>query len=868
MRIYRASAMVWLGMVLLGAAGVHAAAPGPPTGLLCELSAVPLGIESETPSFSWIVNDADPDEIQSAWQIEVRHLGESGGGVAWDSGRVESAQSANVAYAGVPLLTFEVYEWRVRTWDRDGNQGAWSEPQRFLTRLKELWNAKPIWAEGDSRFALVRREVTLPDLPIEWAYACVSARDTSATRQYVYRLRINGKEIGVGPARGFDGRVPYNVFDVTEALEAGKENVIAAIGYSADPEKDFILQLHVHYRDGSLARYVTDESWKALPADDIYNMGKNYFTYYEAGPENIDATKMPIGWDRAGFDDSAWPAAVARPEETRRALYKALVAQPMRNIELHEIEPARVVRKDDGSIFFDFGRQIIGGMKITLTGKVGGEFAVWLGEEKEGEDTVRYRARTKVTYDETWTLRDGEQTIENFGYRGCRYGELVPAEGVDLAGAKIRAVAMRYPFDDDAAAFESSDPILNEVWELCKYSIKSTALDVYQDCPTRERGPYEGDALINQMSHYAMDREFAIARYSGEYLYYVPTWPTEYKQQSLMMAWEDYMATGNRDSLARHYDVLSGKTLRERMNEQGLVEKPAKNDLVDWPVSTRDGYEFTTINTVINAFNAAGLDRLADIAGVLGKDTERDAARAEAEGARAAINKHLYDAEAGRYRDGLESRHHAAHANFFPLALGLTPEAERARVGEYLAGRGMACSVYGAQFLLEALYEAGEDEAARALMTATDNTSWHNMIHGLGATVVTEAWNPESKPNMSFAHAWASAPANIIPRRLMGIRPLEPGYKKVIVRPQAGGLESARLKLPTIRGTIEMALRQGGGRTEIELTLPANMTAEIWVPARPGAVVRVDGVESKGRAEEGYVVIENVGSGKKVFSAE
>ncbi len=847
------------GMILLGGlAGAQAAAPQAPGGLLCELSPEPLGIENLTPSYSWIVNDEDRDELQSAWQIIVTR---AAGEVAWDSGRVASAQSTSVRHGGAPLAPGEVYHWRVRSWDRDGNESPWSEPQRIVTALKDRWQATPIWSAEPSSFTLLRRELTLEDRPIERALAFVSGRDTHASRQYVYRLLVNGGEVGVGPARGFDGQVPYQVFDVTDRLVAGEPLVLAAIAYSADAEKDFLLQLEITHTDGSRRTILTDGDWKALPADAIYNMNRRYFSYYEAGPENIDARRLPVGWENAGFDDSAWPKVATRP-----AFTETLVSQPMRNIELHEVEPARIVRKPDGSLFFEFDRQIIGSMKVTLAGRDGAQVAVRLGEETDGENSVRYNARTKVSYDETWTLREGEQTIGNFGYRGFRYGELVPVGGFELGEPRITAIVLRYPFDDTAADYESSDATLNEVWELCKYSIKSTSLDVYQDCPTRERGPYEGDALINQLSHYATDREYAIARYSAEYLYYIPTWPTEYKQQSVLMAWEDYLATGNADSLERHYEVLRGKTLEPFMNEAGLVVKPVKDDLVDWPVTTRDGYEFTTVNTVINAFNAAALETLAQIAGVLGHGDDRAAYEAKAALARGAIVRELYDPAAAQFRDGLESDHRAAHASFFPLALGLVPEAEQARVGQVLAAGGMACSVYGSQFLLDGLYRAGLDEAALGLMISTEPTSWHHMIHGLGATVVTEAWTPESKPNMSFAHAWASAPANVIPRRLMGILPLEPGYGKVLVRPQTGGLEWARLKLPTIRGTIEMAFRDGGEGMQIELALPANMTAEVWVPAPAGASVRVDGEPRAGRREVEYVVFDNIGSGRHTFA--
>src|SRR5690606_37460068 len=93
----------------------------------------------------------------------------------------------------------------------------------------------------------------------------------------------------------------------------------------------------------------------------------------------------------------------------------------------------------------------------------------------------------------------------------------------------VEAAVLKLPWRADDAAFESSDPDLDRVWEFCRYSIEATRLDLYQDTPTRERGPYEGDAIINQRSEYATQRSYALARYSTSYLVRRPTWPAEYR---------------------------------------------------------------------------------------------------------------------------------------------------------------------------------------------------------------------------------------------------------------------------------------------------------------------------------------------------
>jgi alpha-L-rhamnosidase len=850
---------------LLAASCGWAAALQQPTGLLCELSAEPLGIEDFTPAFSWIVNDPQLDAVQTAYQIQVHHGLGSNRSLVWDSRKTASSRSIAVPYRGAQLQPGQIYTWTVRTWNGDDEAGPYAEPQLFVTGLKDTWSSRPIWGSADWTFVYLRQTIRLSDKPIEKALAFVSGRDTEPARQYVYKFYVNETAIGLGPARSYGDKVPYNVFDITEPLQAGGKNVLGAICFSSGRAKAFIAEVKVFYKDGTVETFGTDERWRAKNADPYYNMGPKFFWYYQAGPEHIDARNEPKGWLTVEYEDSDWNIVRVLPRAAEQ-----LFAQPTRPVQMHEVRPVLMHKKAEGHYFFDFGKEIVGCVRLAVVGTEGRQIEVRLGEELAGEKTVRHKARTGVTYAEKWTLRQGSQVIENFGYRGFRYGELLhmPTDEFTLS-----AVVLQYPFDDQAAAFDSADATLNEVWALCHYSIKATNIDLYQDCPTRERGPYEGDAYINMLSHYAADREYAFARYTNEYLYHRPTWPTEYKQTCLLMAWADYMATGDAKSLRRCYDILQTKTLSRFINAEGLVEKhDSDNDrvLVDWPASYRDGYEFTPINTVTNAFHYKAVQLLAQIAEELGCTEDARRYAAEAKKVKTAINTCLLDAHSGIYRDGRDSAHSAAHANFFPLALTVTPADKRKLVADFLVDKGMVCSVYGAQFLLEALYNADRDGAALALMTSTEMHSWYHMIHRLGATITTEAWDPSGKPNMSYAHPWATAPLNIIPRRLFGIEPLEPGYGKIRIRPQTGGLEWAVIKLPTIRGTIQAAFRDRADCFELDITLPATMTAVVYLPIPKNSdrpCVLMNGTPAEAVQSDRWWVIEAVGSGSRRFES-
>ena len=395
------------------------------------------------------------------------------------------------------------------------------------------------------------------------------------------------------------------------------------------------------------------------------------------------------------------------------------------------------------------------------------------------------------------------------------------------------------------------------MWNICRYSIKATSFaGVYVD-GDRERIPYEADALINQLGHYCTDQEYTMARYSVDYLCHNATWPTEWILQALMLAWNDYLYTGDPSLLQKDYDILKARTLLALQDSTGLLTTRRGGqtsellrscgyygreirDIVDWPQSgalgigkeepgEADGYVLNEYNTVVNAFHYEALRLMSLIADALGNDDDKKLFSAEAESVRETVNRMMYDKAKGRYRDGIGTDHCSLHASMFPLAFGMVPEKEVPRVVHYIQSRGMACSVYGAQFLLEALYQGGMADYALQLLTATGFRSWHNMIQN-GSTITLEAWDSRFKPNLDWNHAWGAAPANIIPRYLMGIRPLEPGCRRMLIQPQPGSLRSAEIQVPTILGPVKASFTQEDGLFTLDADIPPGCTAQVVLP--------------------------------------
>jgi hypothetical protein len=190
------------------------------------------------------------------------------------------------------------------------------------------------------------------------------------------------------------------------------------------------------------------------------------------------------------------------------------------------------------------------------------------------------------------------------------------------------------------------------------------------------------------------------------------------------------------------------------------------------------------------------------------------------------------------------------------------PQERIAQVAEFIKSKGMACSVYGAQYLLEALYAAGEGDAVLALMTNQTDRGWWHMINRVGTTISLEAWDNKYKPNQDWNHAWGAAPANIIPRCLMGVEPIEPGWRRLRIRPQPGSLSFATLDIPTVRGDVHVDFQNEAQRFILNVRIPGNTTARIELPLRKDmTALTLDGVPYEPQIQDNYLVLEPVEGG-------
>lgn len=796
----------------------------------------PVGLKAERMKFAWRL----PAGMANQEQYEIRTWRESS-----DLERVELKQAGKspeaFAFWDAPeIWTHESQwlSWQVRCQDGTGRWTGWSEEARAYLRGASM--APTRWL-GGAGYHFLRKVFELGDPPIARAALVVAADAHSYAREHwdsmdepgkpaenwmfggshiKYRAFLNGELIALGPPRSVGSNPVAQGFDVTDQLVAG-ENTLGFI--ILGEARGVAAMLHIMDVEGNEYTVVTDPSWCALPAETIFRSfcwerpGMDHYFKGFAGPgvmpEHIDGSRWPNGWLEANFDDSSWERPVEHGEAG--GPYEDAGLPPY---EFRELAFQTARKLEPGRFCFDAGKQIFGSIRIELSKGVGGEIELRLGEELREDGSVRYRLRTENCYQEVWKLPPVPASLEHLGCRAFRYAEIIGLPE-DFPLENIKITVPEYPWDDTQSAFHCSNARLARVWDFCRYSIRATNFDIYTDCLSRERQPYEGDAYVTALSHYATQSDSLLARRTFEYLVNHPTWPQEWALMMPMLLWLDYWQTGD-PSLARRQAQTMWERLGPLLNGAGLVEQFPSPLLIDWPATTRDGYEFGPASAVPNAYLHEALRCMEHLLLLAARKGDAAKVNERASSLRRAFHESLFDGRESLYVDHVGSNHASFHANLYALRFGLVPMEHRARIVCYLARRGMVGSVFTAQFFLETLFAFGEARVAVDWMTRDGVPGWLAMMDVFGATIGMEAWSPEEKRNVSFGHPWASAPANVVASGLFGLRAASPGWKTFVFDPQPGGVASAELRLPTPHGMIEASWR-----TSADGTLSASVRA-------------------------------------------
>ncbi len=888
---------------VFGCAEVAAEPPSAPTHLRVCDAVNPVGI-GDTPYFGWYVNDADANEIQTAYRIVVASsLNTLNADAAdiWDTGAVKSRLQNHVAYAGAGLESDRCYFWKVQTWDRDGHAGAWSEPASFTVGLLDHagW-AGANWIRRETSdaddYTYYRRMVELPEKGIERATVYISGT-------HKYALYVNGDLVGKGPAYHYPQYQYYNAYDITSLLKSGESNLFAIFnhwfgGGQGRPasERGVIMKTIVHFADGTTAAIGTDgswrqsraEAWDANPPHRNRGEGVGYI-------EKIDARKLQPNWNAPSFDDSEWAYATVIGSHPT-APWTGTLTPDLTRIEEDEITPASITARKGGGYLIDLGKVYAGVPRIRFSGGSAGETVQMLGGYAVEEDDAIDTAQNQSTDMRYYAVLSGEDFVyEPVEYLGMRYFEIENAP-MPVTKENFSFVVRHSVMDVSASSFESPDDTLNAVWALMKHSLLTCAQEEFVDTPTREKGGFLGDVVIQStVAMPVMNERLLTQRALHEYLQSMEQhWPglgrlnavypnndgardiPDFTQSYPVWVWNYYMETGDLGFLTANYDRLKSITeyvYRHLDEESGLIcnlsggSGPYQYGIVDWPATMRFGYDMTAMRTVINGWAYADFDVVSKMAGVLGKSADEDLYRRRAAALKQAVNSKLRK-NSGVYVDGLnssgsKSSHVSQHANMLPLALGIVPEAARAKVLDVVKAQEMSVGMVTLPWLIRAIGEADEGEHLIRLFTDPDWNGWAQCLKR-GATCTWEAWDADTTGN-SQSHAWGASGLEGYVRYILGIRPLEPQYEKVLIKPLdfGGRLGSAGGNILTDRGSVSVSWKSSSSMYGMQLELPVNMTARVAVPKgrSPDPVVHVDGKPMRGTVEGNYVVVDGIGSG-------
>ncbi len=600
-----------------------------------------------------------------------------------------------------------------------------------------------------------------------------------------YKLYVNGKFVCQGPAPAYPANYKYNSVALSDFLTVG-ENIIAAHIYyqglinrvwvSGDNRCGLIADV---FANGEYL-FGTDETWLCSRAKEF--SGKIY-AYDTAFTENIDFRLIEKGWRELSFDDSAYSPAVCVSGEDY-----TFCDAPTPTVAVYDRAPEKVIDLGGGNWFIDFGKELIGRLYLEAKGNRGDKIRILCGEETvEGNPHLaRSEMRCNCSYDEVHTLSGELDKLEYFDYKAFRYVNVIAPEGT-VDEKSFRISVNHHPFRD-IRRIKSDIPHLEDIWRLCRNTIKYASQEHIPDCPSRERGLYSGDFTITGPAHYYLTGD--LEYYRKGLLDFADTASVcpglmAVANSSLMQEIADYSLlfplhmlnyyniTGDIETVRALYPTARGVVGHFRTFERGdglIGDVRDKWNMVDWPDCDRDGYDAyidrdtdgISCHNVINAYYIGARRTVNELAKILGKSDYDDTSAAEK-----AFYDAFYDEKTGLFCDSEEKTHSSLHSNVLPFFFGIAKEEMLPRLKEFMLEKQFACSPYVAYFMCKCLARIGAYEEELALLANESGRGWVNMIRE-GATTCFESWGADTKWNTSLCHPWSCAPIPIICEDLAG----------------------------------------------------------------------------------------------------
>jgi alpha-L-rhamnosidase len=772
--------------------------------------------------------------------------------------------------------------------------------RKFLVDGERVFTAPYGPAQLGEPAPCLRKSFTIA-APILRATAYVTARG-------LYEFRLNGQRVGdqqLAPGwTEYNKRIPYQTYDVTSLLRPG-ENVAGAtlgVGWYAGPVgalaprarelygpyAQLLAHIDVETTDGKKATIVTDGSWRSSID------GPMRFAEIYDGCVYDAAREMP-GWDAAGFDDSAWKPADARPLDGVK-----LVAQSCDPIRvMAEIKPASLTEPRPGVYLFDMGQNMVGWCRLKVRGAADAFITVRHAEDLGADGLIRtlnlFYAKATDTY---YVATNGEQTLEpKFTYHGFRYVQIegLPARPSrdDLTGLVVHTDA------PEVSSFQCSSDLANTLMRCILWTQRGNVMSIPTDCPQRsERLGWMGDIqTYSQTSTYFMDMEAFLEKWmvdirdaqfdNGAFTAISPHFHTGLRNKPIAVkpggvygvfaaapAWSDagvlipwslYVDYADKRLLQTHYAAACRYVdYMDRNNPQTHLFIIGRGEQYnDW---LGGGVPTDLFSTV---FFAASTKRVAQMSQVLGKKAEAGHYEQLFSQIRAAFNQAFVHPD-GLIGSGTEPCYVLA------LHFGLLDEPMQKiamqRILAILASTGHHVQT-GIQtthrLLLELSARGCHDEACRIVQLRTP-PSWGYMLDR-GATTIWESWDHVAAPQGSGNHFAFASVGQWLWQDIAGIAPDEsaPGYAHILIAPKPGpGFTWCDAKYRSIRGWIATNWKLRDNRFTLDLTIPPGTTASVRIPTSDPHSLLVDGKLAVGGEPTDGAVTASIVSGRHTFAAD
>nr|WP_296071743.1 glycoside hydrolase family 78 protein [uncultured Actinoplanes sp.] len=755
-----------------------------------------------------------------------------------------------VPWPGAPLAARETAYVRVRVGD-DAGWSDWSQAATVEAGLLEPgdWTARFVspreiggWGQAAP---VLSSTVTLP--------AGARKARLYITAHGLYVAHLNGRRVGdeqLAPGwTAYQHRLRYQTHDVTGLLREGDNRLEILLGNGwyrgrlgfqgrrglYGDRLAVLAQLEVTAADGTIHVLATDGTWTAresgIVADDLYD------------GQTTDLRRR---------------ATTGTPVDVLDADLGVLVTPDGPPVRITGTIPARTVT---GGTLVDFGQNLVGWVRIRARGGAEGRTVTVRHAEvlEDGRLGTRPLRTAKAT--DTYILAGPDETVlePSLTFHGFRYAEITGID--DLAAGDVEAVVVGSDLRR-TGWFSSSDETLNRFHDNVVWGMRGNFVDVPTDCPQRdERLGWTGDIQVfSPTASFLFDSAGFLGNWladlaaeqqkDGSVPYVIPDVIRQpgpataaWGDAATIVPWVLYQRCGDRDLLARQLPSMRAWVDRMAALAGDRLLWAGGFQFGDWLDPAAPPENPFRARTDPDVIATAHLARSAQIVSWAAETVgDHETAR-------------VYQDLSSRVRDSFAREYVTDHGRVlsdaptaYALALqwDLLPDRrQRERAGERLAdlvrtaGFRISTGFVGTPLMTDALTDSGHAALAYRLLLQTGCPSWLYPVT-MGATTVWERWDsmlPDGSINpgemTSFNHYALGAVADWLHRRVAGLAPAAPGYRRIEVRPlPTSRLTAARARLLTPYGESSVAWQRADGEFRLEVRVPVGATAVVHLPGR------------------------------------